>query len=79
MSKCVIVVNINYRLGTFGFPALPHVWKFGLQDITVTLKWLRIHIHDFGGDPDKIIFCDESGGTHAAGLLMTSPLTEGLF
>jgi para-nitrobenzyl esterase len=85
-TKCVVVASINYRLGAFGYLALPQLdhgkhksGNFGLQDIIAALKWVRTHIDEFGGDPDRITLWGESGGAHAIGLLMASPLTKSLF
>lgn len=43
------------------------------------LKWIRNNIAVFGGDPDNISVFGESAGANAVGLLISSPLSEGLF
>jgi para-nitrobenzyl esterase len=85
-SKGVVIASINYHLGPFGSLALPQLdhgeyksGNFGLQDITAALKWLRTHIDEFGGDPDRIMLWGESAGAHAVGMLMASSLAKGLF
>lgn len=82
----VVLVTINYRLGHFGFLALPeldqegpHSSNFGLQDQLFALKWVRENIQAFGGDLANITVLGESAGAHAIGLLMASPLAVGLF
>ena len=82
----VVIVSFNYRLGVLGFLALPDLddegtmsGNFGLQDQIAALKWVKKNIRAFGGDPDNITIFGESAGSHAVGLLMASPLTEGLF
>jgi para-nitrobenzyl esterase len=83
-----VVVTINYRLGPFGFLALPSLSKestrsssgnYGLLDQVQALLWVHRNIDKFGGDPQNVtIFGESAGGTDVA-WLMTSPLTKGLF
>ncbi|RFU27213.1 hypothetical protein B7463_g9126, partial [Scytalidium lignicola] len=82
----VIVVSFNYRLGVLGFLALaeldlegPPSGNFGLQDQVAALKWVQDNISAFGGDPNNVTVFGESAGSHAIGILMTSPLAQGLF
>jgi para-nitrobenzyl esterase len=82
----VIVVTLNYRLGTLGF--LPSKAAFsehnttgnwGLLDIIESLKWVNNHISDFGGDSQQITVGGESAGSYAVSALISSPLAHGLF
>jgi para-nitrobenzyl esterase len=80
------LVSFNYRLGILGFLALAELdmegtpsGNFGLQDMQAALKWIRKNIDTFGGDPDNITIFGESAGSHAIGLLMSSPRSRGLF
>ena len=82
----VVLVSFNYRLGNFGFLALPQLdsegpnsGNFGLQDQIFALRWVRQNIAAFGGDPGNILIFGESAGAHAVGLLMSSPLAQGSF
>ena len=82
----VVLVTFNYRLGNFGFLALPQLdsegtnsGMFGLQDQIFALKWVRENIAAFGGDPGNILIFSESAGAHSVGLLMSSPLAQGFF
>ncbi|KAI5119060.1 hypothetical protein M0805_001519 [Coniferiporia weirii] len=63
----VVVVEIQYRLGLFGF--LPGskmkehgVLNAGLLDQELALKWVQEHISKFGGDPGKVTIWGESAG-----------------
>jgi para-nitrobenzyl esterase len=82
----VVLVSFNYRLGNFGFLALPQLdsegsnsGDFGLQDQIFALRWVRRNIAAFGGDPGNILLFGESAGAHSVGLLMSSPLAQGSF
>jgi len=81
----VVLVTINYRLGNFGFLALPELdqegqsGNFGLQDQIFALKWVRDNINAFGCDPKNVLAFGESAGAHAVGMLMASPLAKSAF
>lgn len=77
-----MVVTINYRLGIFGFFNLntEHATgNQGLKDQVLALKWVKKHIKNFGGDPNKITIFGQSAGGFAVGLHMISPNSKGLF
>jgi para-nitrobenzyl esterase len=84
----IVVVTINYRLGSFGFfshPALtaesPHrtSGNQGLLDQVAALDWVRANISRFGGDPNAITIGGVSAGGVDTTALMASPLTKGKF
>ncbi|MBN2026561.1 MAG: carboxylesterase family protein [Actinobacteria bacterium] len=84
----VVVVNFNYRLGPFGFLALPELSQespngvsgnYGMLDQIAALEWVRDNINVFGGDPDNVTIFGESAGGASVCYLMASPLAEGLF
>jgi para-nitrobenzyl esterase len=84
----VVLVTINYRLGVFGFLAHPALSKesphhvsgnYGLLDQIRALHWVQDNIAKFGGDPHNVTLFGESAGSLDVNLLMTSPLTRGLF
>lgn len=54
----IIVVNVSYRLGLFGFLGGDETRppNLGLFDIIEALKWIRNYISDFGGDAEKKIW-----------------------
>ncbi|KAI2636430.1 alpha/beta-hydrolase [Hypomontagnella submonticulosa] len=78
----VVVVGINYRLGTLGFLALKDGvtnGNFGLADQINALDWVRKNIKDFGGDPNKITIFGQSAGAGSVRALIASPKSIGKF
>jgi para-nitrobenzyl esterase len=84
----VVVVSANYRLGPFGFFAHPALTaesehhssgNYGLLDQLLALKWVLENISCFGGNPGQITVMGQSAGAVDIGLLMASPMSEGLF
>ncbi|MBO6054688.1 MAG: carboxylesterase family protein [Oscillospiraceae bacterium] len=84
----VIVVNMGYRLGIFGFFADEDLagesengttGNYGLLDQIMALEWVRDNIAAFGGDPDNVTLAGESAGSACVTALCTSPLAKGLF
>ncbi len=87
-KKDVLVVTVGYRLGVFGFLALPELSKesgynasgnYGLMDQIAALQWVQRNIATFGGDPDNVTIFGESAGSFSVSALMASPLARGLF
>lgn len=78
----VVVVTINYRLGTLGFLALNDgdtKGNYGLADQITALEWVRRNIKDFGGDPDRITIFGQSAGAGSVRALLASPQARGKF
>lgn len=84
----VVVVSMNYRLGIFGFFALPGLTaesphhasgNYGLMDQNAALEWVQKNIANFGGDPHNITIFGESAGSESVSDLMASPVAEGHF
>jgi para-nitrobenzyl esterase len=84
----VVVVSMNYRLGIFGFFALPELTaesphhasgNYGLLDQTAALAWVQKNIAAFGGDPNNVTIFGESAGSASVSAQMASPLARGLF
>ncbi len=84
----VIVVNMGYRLGVFGFfadnelieeSAERTTGNYGLMDQITALRWVRDNIEAFGGDPDNVTLAGESAGAASVSALCVSPLAKGLF
>ena len=86
--KGVIVVNMGYRLGVFGFLATEELMaesehgttgNYGLLDQIKALEWVQENIAAFGGDPGNVTLAGESAGSASVSALCTSPLAKGLF
>lgn len=84
----VIVVTANYRLGVFGFLALPELTaesphhssgNYGLLDQIAALRWVHRNIADFGGNPGNVTVFGQSAGSISICALTASPLARGLF
>jgi para-nitrobenzyl esterase len=77
----VVVVNVNYRLGVFGYLRLEGVspGNLGLLDQIAALGWVARNIAAFGGDPGQVTVFGESAGGHSVAALMSSRETRGLF
>jgi len=83
----LVVVTINYRLGSFGFLHLneitngriPATGNEGLLDQIAALEWVRDEIAAFGGDPEKVTVFGESAGSFSVSTLLGMPRAQGLF
>jgi para-nitrobenzyl esterase len=83
----IVTVTVNYRLGVFGFLALPALadesphhaaGNYGMLDQVAALRWVHRNIAAFGGDPDEVTIGGESAGSMSVSALMASPLSKGL-
>ncbi|MGN6514430.1 MAG: carboxylesterase/lipase family protein [Rhizomicrobium sp.] len=86
--KGIVAVTFGYRLGPFGFLALPELTKespfrssgnYGLMDQIAALEWVHDNIAAFGGDPARVTVAGQSAGAASVSILMASPLAKGLF
>lgn len=86
----VVVVNVNYRLGVFGWfqhPALLSAdstpedasGNYGTLDLIQALTWVQANAAAFGGDPGNVTVFGESAGGFNVFSLLVSPLAKGLF
>ena len=86
----VIVVTIQYRMGSLGWfrhPALHNEdssledrsGNYGTLDTIMALRWINKNIHHFGGDPNNVTVFGESAGGHNSAAIFASPLAQGLF
>ena len=84
----VIVVNMGYRLGVYGYFADEELaaeskdgttGNYGMLDQIKALEWVRDNIAAFGGDPGNVTLSGESAGSASVSALCTSGLAKGLF
>jgi para-nitrobenzyl esterase len=83
----VVSVTVTFRLGVFGFLALPELadesshhasGNYGLMDQSAALQWVRRNIAAFGGDPKHITIGGESAGSFSVSAQMASPWSKKL-
>ena len=87
VSRNVVLITLNYRLGVFGFLANEdlrkegggHSGNYGLMDMAAALRWVQANIAAFGGDPANVTIFGESAGSFAVSALMAAPEARGLF
>jgi para-nitrobenzyl esterase len=86
-SRGVILVQVTYRLGVFGFFSHPLLsaespngvsGNYGLMDQAAALKWIHNNIAQFGGDPNNITIFGQSAGAGSVQSLCASPLSNNL-
>ncbi|KAF8875886.1 Carboxylesterase family-domain-containing protein [Gymnopilus junonius] len=78
----VVIVTINYRLGTQGFLTLLDGvtnGNFGIADQITALQWVHDHIADFGGDPNRVTLFGQSAGAGSVRALLAAKPAFGLF
>lgn len=87
-KKGVIMINIQYRLGVFGYFAHPDLAKesqngttgnYGLLDQIKALEWVNKNASYFGGDKNNITIAGESAGSSSVSALCSSPMAKALF
>ncbi len=83
----VVVVTINYRLGSLGFLYFDDSTaqkkgfenNLGIRDQIAALKWVKENIAAFGGDPAQVTIFGESAGGTSVETLLACPSAKGLF
>lgn len=89
-SQQVVVVTVNYRLGSLGWFIHPAILPKGATgadasgnwstlDTIHALKWVQTNIESFGGDSSNVTIFGESAGGANVLSLVTSPMASGLF
>lgn len=86
----VIVVTVDYRLGSLGFFAPKElieeakakgepVGNYGTMDQIASLRWVKNNIAAFGGNPNNVTIFGQSAGGRSVTWLMVSDAAKGLF
>jgi para-nitrobenzyl esterase len=83
----LVVVSINYRLGTLGLLATRSLDEATgelsgnqlIRDQQQALRWVHDNASAFGGDPGNVTIAGESAGANSVLALVASPLSRGLF
>ncbi len=86
----VIVVTVDYRLGSLGFFAPKElieeakakgepVGNYGTMDQIASLNWVKNNIAAFGGNPNNVTIFGQSAGGRSVTWLMVSDAAKGLF
>lgn len=87
-KKGVVYVSINYRVGIFGFLALPALsaensdkvsGNYAILDQIAALTWVKNNISSFGGNPSNVTIVGQSSGSSNVHSLISSPMAAGLF
>lgn len=82
MDRDIVLVTINYRLGSLGFMSTGTKdcpGNAGFKDQVMALRWVREHISAFGGRSDSVTLMGYSAGALSNTLHMVSPMSRGLF
>ena len=82
----VIFVSVNHRLGYLGFTDLSECGEdyadsaiVGINDLKLALQWVQDNIAKFGGDPNNVTICGQSGGGTKVECLACMTDTDSLF
>ena len=75
----IIWVSMNYRVTPYGFCSHPDLkdesgkcGNYGLYDQMLAIEWVKNHIAEFGGDPERITLSGESAGGMSVDLLLST-------
>ncbi|KAG5886054.1 hypothetical protein JTB14_009503 [Gonioctena quinquepunctata] len=81
VGKQLVVVTIQYRLGSLGFlsDGTKHLpGNVALWDMVLAVQWVRNYIGFFGGNPYRIVVMGHDTGASSALLMMLSNVAKGL-
>ncbi|KAF7117473.1 hypothetical protein CNMCM5793_006455 [Aspergillus hiratsukae] len=81
-NNAFITVEIQYRLGAFGFLSSAEIHNqgtpnAGLLDQRFALEWVQQYIGKFGGDPTRVTIGGESSG--AGSIIAASPYSPPIY
>lgn len=67
VERGAVFVSLNYRL------APDTMYPGFMQDLAAAIRWVKDHIAQYGGDPDRLFLVGHSAGAHLVALLATDP------
>ncbi|KAI1711722.1 carboxylesterase family domain-containing protein [Ditylenchus destructor] len=82
VSRGIVVVTVQYRLGMFGLFSTGDKTMSGnlaLWDQRAALLWIQDNIQQFGGDPKRVTLWGQNSGSANVGALSLSKWTRDLF
>ncbi|MEU2122830.1 carboxylesterase family protein [Nocardia niwae] len=77
----MVVVTVSYRLGVLGYLRAPGIsaGNRGVDDQIAALRWVREHIAEFGGDPERVTLAGQSAGAQSVVALLGIAAARTLF
>lgn len=81
IKKDIVVVNVSYRLGIFGWVPIEGIApaNLGLLDQIEALRWVQRNICHVGGDPQRVTVIGHSVGAYAIYCMMVADTAADLF
>lgn len=82
ICKGLIVAQLNYRVGPFGFwstGTAEAAGNYAMWTVIEALKWMKSEIQAFGGDPNKITCQGQGAGGITRDFLSLNPDTQNQF
>lgn len=80
LDQEIVLVTMNYRLGSLGFLSTGEKeapGNYGFKDQVLALKFVKNNIAAFGGDPDSVTISGYSAGGSSVTLHLVSPMSQG--
>lgn len=80
MGKRLVVVTIQYRLGSLGFLSAANKQmpgNAGVWDMALAVQFVRNYAGFFGGNPHKIVVMGHGTGASSALLVSLSNIAKG--
>ena len=81
MGKRLVIVTIQYRLGSLGFLSTGSAdmpGNAGIWDMALAVQFVRNYIGFFGGNPHRIVVMGHGTGASSALILSLSKIAQGM-
>ncbi|KAK0159656.1 hypothetical protein PV327_010750 [Microctonus hyperodae] len=82
LEKNIVLVTVNYRLGSLGFMSTGDSnapGNAGLKDQVEALRFVQKNIAQFNGNPNSVTILGYGAGAISVSLHYVSPMSQGLF